>query len=101
MDRIATLNALVGETVSSDLANVYLDLADDKILKRLYPFGYDEDTIVPTRYIMDATELASRLYLRRGGEGEIQHSENGVARIYKSVDDEDILSRIVPIGKLM
>lgn len=100
MSRVDTLNILVGEELSSDIANVYLSLADTKILSRLYPFGYDDDVIVPTEYEMTACELASRLYLRRGGEGEIQHSENGVARIYKSVDDEDILSRVVPFAKL-
>lgn len=101
MSRKETLDILVGETLTSDIANVYLSLADTKILSRLYPFGYDADAIVPTEYEMDSIELASRLYLRRGGEGEIQHSENGVARIYKSVDDEDILSRLVPIAKVI
>ena len=33
---------------------------------------------------------------RRGGEGEISHSENGISRTYGSVDDEDILGRLTP-----
>lgn len=96
-----TFNAIVCEEVDTSLANVYLNLAINKIMKRLCPFGHSEDFTLPMEYEYDVYELASRLYFRRGGEGEIQHSENGVARIYKSVDDEDILSRIVPYGKFI
>ena len=41
-------------------------------------------------------ELTVRMVARRGGEGEISHSENGVSRTYGSVDDEDILRTLTP-----
>jgi hypothetical protein len=33
---------------------------------------------------------------RKGGEGEIAHSENGISRTYATVDDEDILRTLTP-----
>ena len=98
--------AMADETISDTLCDVYLQVAEDKILKRAYPFTeYDENGneityTMPTKWEMTQCELATRLYLRRGGEGETSHSENGVSRQYGSVDDVDILNRIVPHAKV-
>lgn len=78
----------------------YLQLAEQKILDRLYPFGH-EDKQMPDRYCNLHCELAQRMFLRRGGEGEKSHEENGINRIYDSVDDEDILSRLTPFAVVM
>lgn len=87
--------------VSDDVLTVYLLLACNKMLERLYPFDTDKDASdLPSRYDVIQCELAARLYLRRGGEGETSHEENGVNRTYASVDDEDILSRLTPFAKV-
>lgn len=79
------------------LITLYLNMAAEKILLRLYPFERDKSpTDIPTAYDMTQVELAARLYARAGAEGEISHNENGINRTYKTVDDADILSRIVP-----
>ena len=89
------------ETATSELVMVYLDLAKEQMFDRLYPFIENRPFDVPARYDLLQCELASRLFLRRGGEGETNHEENGVNRTYGSVNDEDILSRLVPFAKVM
>lgn len=98
--KIEIVQTLVGndQEATSEVCGVYLTLAADKILSRLYPFGKPCEDFLPDEYGYMQCELASRYFLRRGGEGEISHSENGVSRTYASVDDEDILRRIVPFA---
>lgn len=86
-----------GTDITDETFTMYLQVAERKALAKLYPYGEGE---LPQRHEIDVCELAVRLVSRRGGEGEIQHSENGVARIYKDVSDEDILARFVPFGKV-
>ena len=83
------------------VVSVYLNLACGAMLKRLYPFDSDKSAQdLPVCYETDLCELAARYYLRRGGQGEIDHEENGVVRRYSSVDDEDILRRLTPFAKV-
>ena len=102
-EKITMVKALVDNdtTATDDLIKVYLRLANSKMLERLYPFDTDkEDSDLPERYETIQCELASRLFLRRGGEGETNHEENGVNRTYGTVDDEDLLSRLTPFAKV-
>ena len=90
------------EEATDAVVENYLALAKQKILDRLYPFGNTlETTDIPARYDRLHCELSVRLYLRRGGEGEESHEENGVNRTWASVDDEDILSRLTPFAVVM
>lgn len=80
---------------------VYLNLACNAMLERLYPYDSEKTSEdIPERYDTIQCELAARYYLRRGGQGEINHEENGVNRQYSSVDDEDILRRLTPFAKV-
>ena len=99
---VSTMKALVGDdTLTNEIAGVYLHLASAKMLKRLYPFDdTKEESDIPASYHIDQCELGARLFLRKGGEGEVSHEENGVNRTYASVDDEDILSRLTPFAKV-
>lgn len=80
---------------------VYLNLACGAMLERLYPYNTDKTAEdIPERYEMTQCELAARYFLRRGGQGEINHEENGVNRQWASVDDADILNRLTPFAKV-
>ena len=81
--------------VTTAMIESYLALAADRILSRVWPFG-GAPAEWPTQYDMVQVQLTVRMIARRGGEGEIAHSENGVSRTYKSVDDEDILGQLTP-----
>ena len=102
-EKIAMVRTLadIGTDVADSVVSVYLQLACNKMLERLYPYDTaKEASDIPSRYDVLQCELGSRLYLRKGGEGEINHEENGVNRTYGSVDDEDILSRLTPFVKV-
>ena len=86
---------------TAEVVSVYLDLALNAMLERLYPYDSEkEEGDLPVRYDAIQCELAARYFLRRGGQGEMNHEENGVNRTYASVDDEDILRRLTPFAKV-
>ena len=87
-EKITMAQTLIGDTAATDaLVSVYLDDANSAILRR--------------RYQMLQVKLAVRYFLRRGGEGEMRHSENGIDRTYGSVNDEDLLMEVTPFAKVI
>ncbi len=86
---------------TDEVVGVYLNLACNAMLERLFPYdSAKEAEDIPERYDTIQCELAARYYLRRGGQGEINHEENGVNRQYGTVDDEDVLKRLTPFAKV-
>jgi hypothetical protein len=86
---------------TDEVVAVYLALALNTMLERLFPYDSSKTAAdVPERYDTIQCELAARYFLRRGGQGEINHEENGVNRQYATVDDEDILKRLTPFAKV-
>ena len=78
------------ESEEEDILSIYLDIAGDKILNRMYPYIEDYTGMeVPDRYAMIQLNVAAYLLNKRGAEGEIQHIENGVHRNYGSADVPD------------
>lgn len=100
-EKIETVKTLLDDPeATTEVVSVYLKLAENAMLKRLYPFTSVAEAL-PNQYDMDQCELAVRMYNRRGAEGETAHNENGINRAYGSVDDDDILSRLVPFAKIL
>ena len=67
--------------------------AETMILNKMYPFGYEEGTVVPSRYERLQIKLAVELYTQRGAEGQASHTENGATRTWPSVSR--ILSQVM------
>lgn len=102
-EKIAMVKTLVENDAGATdaVVTVYLSLSANKMLERLFPYDANkEESDIPSRYDTIQCELAARLFLRRGSEGETTHEENGVNRQYASVDDEDILNRLTPFAKV-
>lgn len=102
-EKIAYVQAVVDDPAATDalIDSVYLPKAKAAILARMYPTGIPETVEdVPSRYEIQQCDLAARYFFRRGGEGESRHSENGVDRIYGSVNDEDILMEVMQVIRL-
>ena len=89
---------LMTEEDDDDLVAFYLENAKEVIFHQIYPYATDDmEVVVPTRYDMLQCRIASHFINKRGAEGELHHSENGVLRIYGSEDvPNSMLREIVP-----
>lgn len=96
-EKLKLLQAMVGESDTEEVLLAYLNIAGHKILNRAYPYGTDE-TEVPRRYEFLQCEIAAYLLNKRGAEGQISHSENGISRTYGSADvPESLLGAVTPM----
>lgn len=101
-EKIATVKTLVNDsTLTDSFVTTYLNKAEYAIRNRMYPFNLPKENgqeitfVVPAKYEMLQCELACRYILRRGGEGELSHNENGINRSYGSVNDDDLLMEVM------
>ena len=102
-DKIAMVKTLAESDpgATDEVVAVYLNLACGAMLERLYPYDSNKtESDLPVRYDTIQCELAARYFLRRGGQGEINHEENGINRQYGTIDDDDILKRLTPFAKV-
>lgn len=101
-EKITMVRVLADELDTTKMSDttitVYLDKAEAAITRRRYPFTIPEDvTDTIEGYETLQCELAARYISRRGGEGEIEHSETGVNRRYATENDEDLLSEVMQV----
>ncbi len=68
--------------------------AEALILNKMYPFGYPEDAVIPSRYERLQIMLAVELFSKRGAEGQTTHSENGIARTWP--EKNRLLAQVMP-----
>lgn len=99
LDKIAYVKVLLGDSddISDDVISAYLLKAKMAILNRRYTV-VDKNTQFPKKYDILQCELAIRYINRQGAEGETAHNENGINRSYDSVNDEDLLSAVLPVA---
>ncbi len=64
---------------------VFLDIAAKKIIARAYPYD-NTVTAVPPQYETLQAEIAAYLMNKRGAEGQVTHTENGLQRQYENAD---------------
>lgn len=100
VEKLAMLRVIVGQPNegdwSDDVLTSYLAIAGRKIINRAYPY---DDTVeeVPRRYGYLQCDIAAYLLNRRGSEGQLVHTENGISRSYESADvPESMLSEVIP-----
>ena len=86
--------AIAPDTDSGPVLLGVLKDAECLILNRMYPFGYPEDAVIPSRYERIQIQLAVELYSKRGAEGQTTHSENGIARTWPEKDR--LLMQVIP-----
>ena len=90
-----------GDETDEGILEVYLELAGQRILNRMYPYRDDYEGLeVPDKYVMTQLNIAVYMLNKRGAEGEVQHIENGVHRNYGSSDVPDtMLKDIYPFAQ--
>ena len=92
--RVALATALLPDTDTDDVLDSVLADAEALVLNRMYPFGYPDGTVVPSRYERIQIQLATELYSKRGAEGQTGHSENGISRSWP--EKSALLNRVMP-----
>ena len=96
--KIIMLEQMTDDGTPPNVLEIYLELAAQKILNRMYPYKEDYEGLeVPAKYDSVQLKIANYMLNKRGAEGQIQHIENGIHRNYGSADIPDgMLQEIVP-----
>lgn len=101
MTTIEKINALrlMGNTDDSDdVLSTYLMLAGAKILEKAFPYNPEIEE-VPRKYEPLQLEISTYLLNKRGAEGQIIHTENGVLRHYENGDiPPSMLKTVIPFA---
>lgn len=99
-EKMSALKTLSGEKDETILL-AYLDIAKTKIMQKAFPFDSGAKDM-PDKYSANQIEIALYLLNKRGAEGEVSHSENGISRTYENADvPARMLSGIIPRGKIV
>lgn len=84
--------------MTDDEIAAYLQLSEQAILERRYPFGIPVGIEFPARYDLLSCEITVALISKIGAEGEITHTENGINRTYANgFIPKDMLTSVVPL----
>lgn len=98
-DKTTRMATLLDEDVDTQLLSAYLQRAKSLILNKRFPYGFKEDQEVEPRFEDLQIELAIVLFNEKGAEGQSAHSENGVARTWRTKDQ--ILEEITPYAGVL
>lgn len=100
-DKLLTLSVMCDEK-NHDVLRVYLRMAESAILNRLYPFDEHGEHVMPSKYDDRQIEIACYLIDKRGAEGQLAHSENGISRTYESASvPPSMLEGIIPYAEVI
>ena len=95
-EKLTALRAMIGGSDTDEVLSTYLTLAGSKIIAKAYPYKTDV-TEVPTQYEYLQLEIAAYMLNKRGAEGQVTHTENGVQRQYENADvPSSMLKAITP-----
>ena len=96
MTQLERLKIRITENVTNEELEDILESAKAVILSRRFPFSEWPEEI-EARYKDLQIRIAVEMFNKRGAEGEMAHSENGVSRSYASANvSEDLLREITP-----
>lgn len=88
------VKTLIGnEHCTATEIETYLLLAADEITKKAFPFKASAE--MPLEYETLQCQLAARMLLKRGFEGQTASTDNGVHRTWAASEFDDLLSSVV------
>lgn len=98
MTQLEKLKLYIPETENDQLLEMILEDAEELILSRRFPFRKDgEDYVLEDQFMSLQVKIAVEMFNKLGAEGETQHTENGVMRVWEKANvSENLLSCIVP-----
>lgn len=94
--KIQIVKNMIGNDDDDTVISTYLEFAGQEIIRKAYPYE-NNITTVPPKYEHLQIEIAVFLLNKRGAEGQITHSENGIQRQYETGGiPKSLLSSITP-----
>ena len=99
---VKTLLEISLEDRSKDeLISAYIMLADREILSWRYSYSAQPADVVPCEYDTVAVMAVVAGYSQGGAENQLQHSENGISRVFKYADMVAyIRAHVIPLCKV-
>ena len=95
-EKLNMLKNMVGTSDPDGVLSTYLTLAGKKIIAKAYPFDSSVSD-VPEQYDTLQVEIAAYMLNKRGAEGQVTHTENGIQRQYENGDvPSSMLKTVTP-----
>ena len=95
-EKILLVQSMTDET-DSTVISAFLSMAAEAIRHYADPYKMRDETELLEEYGGVQVKAASYYLNKRGGDGEISHSENGISRTYEAADlPPSLLQEIVP-----
>lgn len=95
-EKLNMLKNMVGTSDPDDVLSTYLTLAGKKIIAKAYPYDSSVSD-VPEQYDTLQVEIAAYMLNKRGAEGQVTHTENGIQRQYENGDvPSSMLKTVTP-----
>ena len=97
--KIEKLKVLISpDTASDSLLSYLLEQSEGICLNRRYPFGSPEGATLSPLHEQIQLRIAVELFSKMGAEGQTQHTENSVMRVWEAGDvSPSLLKQIVPV----
>lgn len=96
MGQSEKLIAKLANAVTPNEAATLLESAEAIILSHRFPYGDGTEKLEPRFYDLQV-RIAVELYSKQGAEGQLSHSENGIARSYESAGvSPSLIQEITP-----
>lgn len=95
--KLALVQSMTDET-STDVISAFLSMAGDAVCNYVDPYKSCKPEDILDRYSGVQVRVAAYFLNKRGADGELTHSENGVARTYEAGDiPASLLRELVPM----
>lgn len=92
------ITSMTGEE-NAEVISAYLDMAGEAILNYADPYRNGNSEAILERYSSLQVRAAAYYLNKRGAEGQITHSENGIQRQYEAAElPPSLLREITPIA---
>lgn len=99
MDMLKRFKKRIPEEHDDELMLDILDSAKNLIQIKRFPFLDEFPMELESKYTELQLQIAIRMYNKMGAEGEVSHTESGVARNYGNSEEyADLLARVIPKG---
>ena len=95
MNQLSKLKLLLGNPdLSDEVLQFYLDNAKEIIC------DLRNSLEIESKYSTIQIKMAIEMFNKRGAEGQLAHSENGIARTYESAEiSKTLLGQITPVAR--